>query len=127
MNKKLISTLAVGTLISGVASAQDKLKSLEERIEALETEKSLSLLKFGGSLRMRYDHIKKEENNTDSKFNPTRLFFSLDASANVSPKLNFYGRLGSSYVINNMELQNNGQKLPTNASRDHRGPELYLE
>lgn len=127
MNKKLISTLAVGALVSGVASAQDKLKSLEDRIEALETEKSLSLLKFGGSLRMRYDNIKKEEDNTEDKFNPIRLFFSLDASANVSPKLNFYGRLGSSYVINNMELQNNGQKLPTNASRDHRGPELYLE
>ncbi len=81
------------------ASAQE---TLEKRLESLEIEVNKHAFEFGAIFDSRYDLMRyTPEGGDEDKVNINRMLFSLNMSANLTPKLSLHGRLTMSKVFIN--------------------------
>lgn len=102
--KKNFLTIAALSVLSVSAFAQ----SIEQRVEALETNQLLNAFKFNGTLTTQYDSVEKGEDEDTSAavaveeetLSLYRMKFSLDVAAEMDSKFQFYGRLTASKVMN---------------------------
>ncbi|MDB9787036.1 DUF3373 domain-containing protein [Bacteriovoracaceae bacterium] len=104
--------------------------TVEERVEDLEMSRDLDILSFKSVFKYHYDSIKRTTKSTGSetedKFHPHRVYYSLDSSANVTKNIRFFGRIAASKFINTLSLTDADLYL-FGKSRGESGDGLYLE
>jgi hypothetical protein len=130
-------------------SVNQSIQELRREIDELKMQKDLEYFSFGGTLINRYDHVNNYSKPADRAeyFDFFRLQFSLNMAADISKRLQFYGRYTTSKYYNQYNSQpymgtgttaggthDNTRPTPNDPLRDMRaastydsGPVSYLE
>ncbi|WP_176736355.1 DUF3373 family protein [Oligoflexus tunisiensis] len=120
--KSIVMLLAAAT--STPALAQD---DLEKRVEALEIEVSRNPIEFGAIFDSRYDLLSyTPEGGKKDTVNLNRMLFSLNMSANLTPKLSLHGRYTMSKVYINYGDPHPGA-ITYAEGRTYNGSQAYME
>ena len=104
LKKLLIPTLSIMMVMPLVNAA-----TVEERLSELELKNDMQVVKFGGRFFSQYDNVEYQNRTavngpvTTDTLNIFRLQFSLNFDANLSKKLQFYGRYTTSKYFNHFQ------------------------
>lgn len=103
--------------------------TVEQRIEALESQLSFNKIRFTGIYRTLYDNINSSESGQKQKYNPLRMYFALNANAALSERLLFSSRMGISKFFNPLTYSGASSGSPelSGSREEAQGQNIRLE
>lgn len=128
--KKTILLTAAFSQIANAATTEQKIASVEERLDNIELNQSLNYITFGGSFIYRHDEYTRKASDVldNATYSLDRIYFTLDTKVNISPKTKVYARFGmGKYFNTDQNVNNEDIDVTWKGSRQENGPQTYVD